>query len=104
MTVSDPDAGQTVTMTVSTAAINGTATVDDSGAFTYTPTGTFTGIDTFAVRGCDDGTPSLCDTGVVTVTEAAPSPALTRHRRRTGSRSTSTSRPTTSATQGPPPW
>ena len=66
--VSDPDAGQAVTMTVSVAAINGAATVDDTGAFTYTPTGAFTGVDTFTVQGCDDGTPSLCDSGVVTVT------------------------------------
>jgi VCBS repeat-containing protein len=66
--VSDPDAGQTVTMTVTVGAANGTATIDDSGDFTYTPTGTFTGTDTFTVEGCDDGTPSLCDTGTVTVT------------------------------------
>ena len=57
-----------MTMTVSVAAANGTATIDDTGAFTYTPTGTFTGTDTFTVEGCDDGTPSLCDTGTVTVT------------------------------------
>ncbi len=68
VTVSDPDAGQTVTMTVSVAALNGVGTVDDTGAFTYAPIGTFTGIDTFTVQGCDDGTPGLCDTGVVTVT------------------------------------
>ena len=66
--VSDPDAGQTVTMSVAIAPANGTATVDDSGAFTYSPTGTFTGIDTFIVVGCDDGIPSLCDSGIVTVT------------------------------------
>jgi VCBS repeat-containing protein len=68
VTVSDPDAGQTVSTTVSVGPTNGTATIDDSGAFTYTPTGTFTGTDTFTVQGCDDGTPSLCDTGTVTVT------------------------------------
>ena len=68
VTVSDPDAGQSVTMTVTVGAANGTATVDDSGDFTYTPTGTFTGTDTFTVEGCDDGIPSLCDTGTVTVT------------------------------------
>ena len=44
VTVTDPDVGQTVTMTVSAAAINGIGTIDDTGAFTYTPTGPFTGI------------------------------------------------------------
>ena len=68
VTVTDPDAGQTVTMSVAIVPANGTATVDDSGAFTYTPTGAFTGIDSFIVVGCDDGDPVLCDSGTVTVT------------------------------------
>ena len=68
VTVSDPDAGQTITMSVAVQPANGAATVDDSGAFTYTPTGSFTGIDAFTVFGCDDGTPSLCESGSVTVT------------------------------------
>ncbi len=65
--VSDPDAGQTVTMTVDAGPANGTTTIDDSGAFTYTPTGAFTGRDLFTVEGCDDGTPSLCSSGSVEV-------------------------------------
>ena len=68
VTISDPDIGQTIAMSVAVEPVNGTATVDDSGAFDYTPTGSFTGIDTFIVFGCDDGTPSLCASGTVTVT------------------------------------
>ena len=41
--VNDPDTGQTVTLTISSAPANGTATVAQDGSFTYTPTGTFTG-------------------------------------------------------------
>ena len=66
--VSDPDPGQVVTLTISTAPASGTATVAADGTFSYTPTGTFTGVDTFTVEGCDDQQPSLCDTGTVTVT------------------------------------
>ena len=48
--VNDPDAGQTVTLTISSAPSNGTAIVAQDGSFTYTPTGTFTGRDTFNDR------------------------------------------------------
>ena len=65
--VNDPDAGQTVTLTISSAPANGTATVAQDGSFTYTPTGTFTGTDTFAIQGCDDAAIPACATGTVTV-------------------------------------
>ena len=65
--VNDPDTGQTVTLTISSAPANGTATVAQDGSFTYTPTGTFTGTDTFAIQGCDDAAIPACATGTVTV-------------------------------------
>ena len=72
--MSDPDAGQVVTASLTTPAAHGTATVGPDGAFEWVPTGAFTGIDTFVVTGCDNGSPSLCDTGTVTIT-VAPLPA-----------------------------
>ena len=66
--VNDPDAGQTVTLTISSAPSNGTAIVAQDGSFTYTPTGTFTGRDTFNIDGCDGAPVPDCATGTVTVT------------------------------------
>jgi VCBS repeat-containing protein len=68
VTVSDPDAGQTVTLSISSAPASGTATVAQDGSFTYTPTGAFTGRDTFVIQGCDDAQVPACGTGTVTVT------------------------------------
>ncbi len=67
VTVTDPDTGQTVTLTISAAPTHGTATVAQDGSFTYQPTGTYTGQDTFTIQGCDDAILSACDTGTVTV-------------------------------------
>ena len=72
--MSDPDAGQVVTASLTTPPAHGTATVGPDGAFEWVPTGAFTGIDTFVVTGCDNGSPSLCDTGTVTIT-VEPLPA-----------------------------
>ena len=63
----DPDAGQTVAVSVTSGPTSGTVTMNASGSFTYVPNGAFTGSDTFAVTGCDNGTPSECDAAVVTV-------------------------------------
>jgi VCBS repeat-containing protein len=67
VSVSDPDTGQTVTLSISSGPTNGTAIVADDGSFTYTPTGTFTGMDTFTIEGCDDAALPACATGTVTV-------------------------------------
>ena len=67
VTVSDPDPGQTVTLSIAIAPADGVATVAADGSFTYTPTGTFTGHDTFTIRGCDDYAPPACGTGAVTI-------------------------------------
>ena len=66
--MSDPDAGQVVTASLTTPPAHGTATVGPDGSFEWVPTGAFTGIDTFVVTGCDNGSPSLCDDGTVTIT------------------------------------
>ena len=66
--VNDPDAGQVVTLTISSAPAHGTATVAQDGSFTYTPTGTYTGRDTFTIDGCDDATARACDSGTVSIT------------------------------------
>ena len=56
-------------MVVAIAPANGTATIDDSGAFTYTPTRARSPGSTRSwCVGCDDGDPVLCDSGHVTVT------------------------------------
>ena len=67
VTVSDPDTGQTVKLSISSGPTNGTAMVADDGSFTYTPTGNFTGIDTFTIEGCDDAAVRACASGTVTV-------------------------------------
>ena len=65
--VTDPDTGQTVTLTISSARRHGTASVAADGSFTYTPTGTFTGHDSFTIQGCDDFARRPATTGTVTV-------------------------------------
>ncbi|HEY6570311.1 MAG TPA: Ig-like domain-containing protein, partial [Candidatus Limnocylindrales bacterium] len=65
--VTDPDTGQTVTVTIAAAPANGTATVAQDGSFTYQPTGTWTGQDSFTIQGCDDNAIPACSTGTVTV-------------------------------------
>jgi VCBS repeat-containing protein len=80
--VDDPDAGQTVRLTISVAPAHGTAIVAQDGSFTYTPTGTYTGRDTFMIRGCDDATVPACDSGTVAITidpVAVDDAAVTSH-------------------------
>jgi VCBS repeat-containing protein len=65
--VIDPDTGQTVTLTISSAPAHGTATLAQDGSFTYSPTGTYTGRDTFTIHGCDDAPVPACDSGTVSI-------------------------------------
>ena len=65
--VTDPDTGQTVTLSITSGPAHGSATVAADGSFTYTPTGSYTGNDTFTIEGCDDDPTPACDTGTVTV-------------------------------------
>jgi uncharacterized repeat protein (TIGR01451 family) len=66
--ISDPDPGQTLTVTLTSPPSVGTAVVTPSGGFTYTPAPGFSGVVTFTATVCDNGSPPLCDTGTVTVT------------------------------------
>ncbi len=64
---SDPDAGDTLTVTQITTPLHGTVTVSTNGGIVYTPNSNFFGTDSFIYRVCDKGIPSpvLCDTATV---------------------------------------
>lgn len=69
----DPDAGDTLTYTITDDVDNGTLNcVDD--ACTYTPDPDFVGVDTFTFEICDNGTPQECvsNNGTITVFNRAP--------------------------------
>ncbi len=51
----DPDLGDSFTFTISTAAKDGTATIDATGLASYTPNANFNGNDTFTVTVTDAG-------------------------------------------------
>ena len=68
VTITDPDTGQSLTVTIAGGPANGSATVANDGTFTYTPTGEFTGADSFTIQACDDAQVPACDTGSVSVT------------------------------------
>ncbi|RFM31359.1 Ig-like domain-containing protein, partial [Chitinophaga silvisoli] len=63
--------GNTLTASLVTAPVNGTATLNADGSFTYTPNANFNGSDSLVYQVCDNGTPSLCDSGVVRFTITA---------------------------------
>jgi large repetitive protein len=63
----DPDAGQTITVTGVFNVNNGIATYSGS-TVTFTPTAGFTGTTTLQYIVCDNGSPSLCDTATITYT------------------------------------
>ncbi|SEG42957.1 Ig-like domain-containing protein [Paenibacillus sp. UNC499MF] len=65
ITAQDAD-GDALAYSISTAPLNGTASVGDDGTFTYTPNADFNGTDSFAIL-VDDGNGGT-DTSVVTVT------------------------------------
>ncbi|MEL6750912.1 MAG: Ig-like domain-containing protein, partial [Pseudomonadota bacterium] len=66
ITISDPDAGDSPTASIGTAATNGTATVTPSGSFTYQPHTGFSGSDSFTIIVTDDD--GLTDTVTIAVT------------------------------------
>ncbi|MGH1420657.1 MAG: cadherin-like domain-containing protein, partial [Hyphomonas sp.] len=63
--LSDVD-GDTVTASLGTAPLNGTATVNPDGTYTYTPNADFNGTDTFTIS-ADDGNGGT-DIATVTIT------------------------------------
>jgi len=108
--VSDPDAGQTLTVTAAGDPAHGSATVRPDGTYTYTPDPGFVGTDTFEVIVCDDGTPVLCDSATVTirvlppVVPPTPTPTVTPTPTPTASPTPSpTSSPAPTATPSPTP-
>ncbi|WP_348789841.1 Ig-like domain-containing protein [Leifsonia sp. NPDC080035] len=65
VTAADPDAGQTLTYTISTRPAHGRAVIAPGGVFVYRSDVDFTGDDTFEYTVCDDGSPVLCATSSV---------------------------------------
>jgi hypothetical protein len=64
----DPNAGQTLTFSLTASTTHGTVSLNANGTYTYTPTANYTGPDQFTYQVCDNGTPSKCDTAVVYLT------------------------------------
>ncbi len=76
VTLNDVD-GDTLTVSLSTPAANGTATVNPDGSFTYTPLADFNGEDSFVVQ-VDDGSGQLVfETVTVTVNPINDAPEVT---------------------------
>jgi len=70
----DPDAGDSHTYVVTTAATNGVTSVNMTGLTSYTPNSGFTGTDSFVVTVTDNGTPAL--SGTVTIAVSVNMPAI----------------------------
>ena len=64
---SDPDAGQTITITLITDPLGEAVIIGDT-TIAYTPPAGYTGTDFFEYVICDNGVPQLCDTAYVTIT------------------------------------
>ena len=66
---SDPDSGQTLTVTTTptTAPTNGSVILSANGTFSYTHNGSETLTDSFVYEVCDNGSPVLCNTATVTI-------------------------------------
>ena len=65
---SDPNVGQTITMSPVSNPVNGAITMSPNGNYIYTPNLGFVGNDSFTYKVCDNGTPSLCDSATVIIT------------------------------------
>lgn len=63
----DPNAGQTLTFSLQSGALNGTAFVNANGTYVYTPNAGFTGSDSFTYKVCDNGTPQMCAVNTVMI-------------------------------------
>ncbi|MBX2903476.1 MAG: tandem-95 repeat protein [Chitinophagales bacterium] len=66
----DPDLGDTLTITPLTPPVHGTVTVNTNGTFVYTPSTNYHGVDSFKYVACDKGVPApvLCDTATAYIT------------------------------------
>ena len=65
---SDPDPGQTATLSLTTPPPFGTAVVEPNGVASYDPESDFVGRVSGEVTACDNGTPVLCTSATVTIT------------------------------------
>jgi hypothetical protein len=65
---SDPNAGQTLTFSLTVSTTHGMVSLNANGTYTYTPTANYVGPDQFTYQVCDNGTPTKCDTAVVYLT------------------------------------
>ena len=74
----DPDSGQTLTVTTTptTAPTNGSVILSANGTFSYTHNGSETLTDSFVYEVCDNGSPVLCDTATVAIVIAPGNDAL----------------------------
>ncbi|SFO78012.1 VCBS repeat-containing protein, partial [Chitinophaga sp. YR627] len=63
--------GNTLTVSLVTAPVNGTIVLNADGSFTYTPNANYNGLDSLVYQVCDNGVPSLCDSRVVRFTVTA---------------------------------
>ena len=54
--------GQTLSYALATQAVNGSMTMQTSGAFVYTPNAGFVGLDSARYTVCDNASPTLCNT------------------------------------------
>ena len=73
----DPDVGDTITFSISTPAVNGTASINATGQATYTPNADFNGTDTFVVTATDAGGLSGVVTVDVTIIPVNDAPTIT---------------------------
>jgi LPXTG-motif cell wall-anchored protein len=64
----DPNPGDTLTISNVTDGSNGLVTLNPDGTITYVPDADFNGNDLFTYTVCDDGTPIQCDSATVAVT------------------------------------
>ena len=81
----DPDTGDTLTITAVTQPANGTVVITGAGTVTYTPDANFTGTDTFTYTVTDGAVATDTATVTVTVTpvnDAPTAPTMRRHRGR----------------------
>ncbi|MFT7332551.1 MAG: hypothetical protein ACI81S_000755 [Sphingobacteriales bacterium] len=62
----------TPSLSISTVATNGTATLKGDGTIDYVSNASFLGLDTFFYSICDTATPALCDIGMVIIAVAEP--------------------------------
>jgi gliding motility-associated-like protein len=66
-TISDPDAGDVLTVSICGGPDNGTAILTGN-CIDYTPNANFNGDDSICLIVCDNGSPVLCDTIIVPIT------------------------------------